>query len=67
MSYQSSTYDAVVNAGRLMKEGRANAVKLEGGKNIQDNEAEDVPASDPEQQEENDPQENSQDSETDRE
>lgn len=34
MSYQTSVYDAVVNAGRLMKEGRANAVKLEGGKDI---------------------------------
>lgn len=34
MSYQSSIYDAVVNAGRLMKEGRANAVKLEGGKSV---------------------------------
>ncbi len=32
MSYQTSVYDAVVNAGRLMKEGRANGVKLEGGK-----------------------------------
>ncbi|MEY8391329.1 3-methyl-2-oxobutanoate hydroxymethyltransferase [Lachnospiraceae bacterium 45-W7] len=32
MSYQTSVYDAVLNAGRLMKEGRANAVKLEGGK-----------------------------------
>lgn len=32
MSYQTSIYDAVVNAGRLIKEGRANAVKLEGGK-----------------------------------
>ncbi len=31
MSYQASVYDAVVNAGRLMKEGRADAVKLEGG------------------------------------
>lgn len=31
MSYQASCYDALVNAGRLMKEGRANAVKLEGG------------------------------------
>jgi 3-methyl-2-oxobutanoate hydroxymethyltransferase len=31
MSYQTSVYDAVVNAGRLMKEGRAHAVKLEGG------------------------------------
>ena len=32
MSYQTSVYDAVVNAGRLMTEGRAGAVKLEGGK-----------------------------------
>lgn len=31
MSYQTSVYDAVYNAGRLMKEGRAHAVKLEGG------------------------------------
>ncbi|MDD6231942.1 3-methyl-2-oxobutanoate hydroxymethyltransferase [Frisingicoccus sp.] len=31
MSYQGSVYDALNNAGRLMKEGRANAVKLEGG------------------------------------
>ncbi len=31
LSYQTSVYDAVVNAGRLMKEGRAQAVKLEGG------------------------------------
>lgn len=31
MSYQTSVYDAVVNAGRLMKEGRGGAVKLEGG------------------------------------
>lgn len=34
MSYQASVYDAVINAGRLMKEGRANAVKLEGGVSI---------------------------------
>ncbi len=34
MSYQTSVYDAVVNAGRLMKEGRANAVKLEGGTTV---------------------------------
>lgn len=34
MSYQTSVYDAVVNAGRLMKEGRANAVKLEGGASV---------------------------------
>jgi 3-methyl-2-oxobutanoate hydroxymethyltransferase len=31
MSYQTSIYDAVKNAGRIMKEGRAQAVKLEGG------------------------------------
>ncbi len=31
MSYQSSVYDAVINAGRLIKEGHAQAVKLEGG------------------------------------
>ncbi len=31
MSYQQSVYDAVVNAGRLIKETGANAVKLEGG------------------------------------
>ena len=34
MSYQTSVNDAVVNAGRLMKEGRANAVKLEGGVSV---------------------------------
>ena len=34
MSYQTSIYDAVRNAGRLMKEGRAGAVKLEGGKEV---------------------------------
>lgn len=34
MSYQTSVYDAVVNAGRIMKEGRAQAVKLEGGREI---------------------------------
>ncbi len=34
MSYQTSVYDAVVNAGRLLKEGGANAVKLEGGKEV---------------------------------
>ena len=31
MSYQTSVYDAVVNAGRIMKETRCAAVKLEGG------------------------------------
>ena len=34
MSYQTSVYDAVVNAGRLIKEGHAHAVKLEGGKSV---------------------------------
>ena len=34
MSYQTSVYDAVVNAGRLVKEGHAHAVKLEGGKSV---------------------------------
>lgn len=34
MSYQTSVYDAVANAGRLMKEGRAKGVKLEGGREI---------------------------------
>ena len=31
MSYQASVEEALHNAGRLMKEGRCNAVKLEGG------------------------------------
>lgn len=34
MSYQASVYDAVINAGRLMKEGRGGAVKLEGGEEV---------------------------------
>lgn len=34
MSYQTCVYDAVVNAGRLIKEGRAQAVKLEGGREV---------------------------------
>ncbi len=34
MSYQTSVYDALVNAGRLMKEARADAVKLEGGAEV---------------------------------
>ena len=34
MSYQTSVYDAVVNAGRLMKEGHAHGVKLEGGARV---------------------------------
>lgn len=35
MSYQASVYDAVKNAGRLVKEGKAQAVKLEGGKKFE--------------------------------
>ncbi len=31
MSYHASVYDAVYNAGRLIQEGNAQAVKLEGG------------------------------------
>jgi 3-methyl-2-oxobutanoate hydroxymethyltransferase len=34
MSYQTSVYDAVVNAGRLVQEGGAHAVKLEGGAEV---------------------------------
>ncbi|MCL2580018.1 MAG: 3-methyl-2-oxobutanoate hydroxymethyltransferase [Oscillospiraceae bacterium] len=34
MSYQASVYDALVNAGRLVKEAGANAVKLEGGQSV---------------------------------
>ncbi|MCR4567449.1 MAG: 3-methyl-2-oxobutanoate hydroxymethyltransferase [Pseudobutyrivibrio sp.] len=34
MSYQTSVYDAVKNAGRLVKEGHAQAVKLEGGASV---------------------------------
>ncbi|MBC2576661.1 3-methyl-2-oxobutanoate hydroxymethyltransferase [Peptostreptococcus canis] len=36
MSYNTGIRDAVINAGRLMSEGRANCVKLEGGKEISD-------------------------------
>lgn len=36
MSYQTSTYDALVNAGRLMKETGCTAVKLEGGVEVAD-------------------------------
>lgn len=36
MSYHTSTYDAVVNAGRLIKEGNAHAIKLEGGSEMVD-------------------------------
>lgn len=34
LSYHTSVYDAVVNAGRIMKETGCTAVKLEGGKNV---------------------------------
>lgn len=34
MSYQTSAYDALKNAGRLMKEGGAHGVKLEGGAKV---------------------------------
>lgn len=34
MSYQASVEDAVRNAGRLVKEGGAEAVKLEGGRRV---------------------------------
>lgn len=34
LSYQTSVYDAVINAGRLVKEGGAHAVKLEGGAEV---------------------------------
>lgn len=34
MSYQVSVEEALRNAGRLIQEGRANAVKLEGGKRV---------------------------------
>lgn len=36
MSYQTSTYDAVKNAGRLIQEGTAEAVKLEGGASVEE-------------------------------
>ena len=34
LSYQTSVYDAVNNAGRMLKEGNANGVKLEGGADV---------------------------------
>ena len=34
MSYEASAEEALRNAGRLLKEGRANAVKLEGGTEV---------------------------------
>ncbi len=36
MSYQTCVYDAVYNSGRLIKEGHAQAVKLEGGVEVCD-------------------------------
>ena len=36
MSYQTSVYDAVMNAGALVKEGHAQAVKLEGGVKVKE-------------------------------
>ena len=36
LSYNTGIRDAVINAGRLMREGRANCVKLEGGKEVCD-------------------------------
>lgn len=36
MSYHTSVYDAVINAGRIIQEGGADAVKLEGGIHIID-------------------------------
>jgi len=34
MSYQASAEDAIKNAGRFLKEGRAQAVKVEGGRGV---------------------------------
>lgn len=34
MSYQASVAEAVTNAGRFLKEGRAGAIKLEGGREV---------------------------------
>lgn len=36
LSYNTGIRDAVINAGRLMSEGRAHCVKLEGGKEVCD-------------------------------
>ena len=37
LSYQPSVEETIKNAGKLMKEGGANAVKLEGGQHIKNN------------------------------
>jgi 3-methyl-2-oxobutanoate hydroxymethyltransferase len=36
MSYNTSERDAIINAGRLVKEGGADAIKLEGGADVKD-------------------------------
>ncbi len=36
MSYQTNCYDALLNAGRLIQEGGAGCVKLEGGVNVKE-------------------------------
>jgi 3-methyl-2-oxobutanoate hydroxymethyltransferase len=36
MSYNTSERDAILNAGRFMKEGKADAVKLEGGASVKE-------------------------------
>jgi 3-methyl-2-oxobutanoate hydroxymethyltransferase len=36
MSYNTSERDAIINAGRFMKEGGADAVKLEGGASVKE-------------------------------
>src|SRR4030043_1247305 len=36
MSYNTSERDAILNAGRFLKEGKADAVKLEGGAGVKD-------------------------------
>ncbi len=36
LSYQTSAYDAVLNAGRFLKEADADAIKLEGGVRVAD-------------------------------
>lgn len=36
MTYSTGTRDAVINAGRLIQEGHAHAVKLEGGTEVQE-------------------------------